>query len=114
AAQLSSINVNLARVLGPALAGILIAAIGIGALFALNAATFLFYGLVVTVWRPSPDITPSIPEPFVSALRAGGRYVRYSPVVRRILLRSALFLVPASALWALLPLVATSRLGLGP
>jgi len=49
----------------------------------------------------------------VSALRAGGRYVRYSAVVRRILLRAALFLVPASALWALLPLIASRRLGLG-
>src|SRR5208283_2611111 len=114
AAQLSSINVNLARAIGPALAGIVIAAIGVGALFALNAATFLFYGLVVTLWRPSPDITPQFPERFVSALRAGGRYVRYAPVVRRILLRAVLFLVPASALWALLPLVASRRLGLGP
>ena len=113
AAQLSSINVNLARAIGPALAGVLITAIGVGALFALNAATFLFYGLVVTLWRPSPDVTPQVPEPFVSALRAGGRYVRHAPVVRRILLRAALFLVPASALWALLPLVATNRLGLG-
>ncbi len=40
--------------------------------------------------------------------------MRYAPVVRRILLRSALFLVPASALWALLPLVASRRLRLGP
>ena len=54
-----------------------------------------------------------LPERFVSALRAGGRYVRYSPVMRRMLLRTALFLVPASALWALLPLVATQRLNMG-
>ncbi len=114
AAQLSSININLARVIGPAVAGILIANIGVGAVFAIDAATFLFYGLVVALWRPSPDITAQIPEPFVSALRAGGRYVRYAPVVRRILLRAALFLVPASALWALLPLVASRQLGLGP
>ena len=39
--------------------------------------------------------------------------MRYAPVVRRILFRAALFLVPASALWALLPLVASRRLGLG-
>jgi len=43
-----------------------------------------------------------------------GRYVRHAPVVRRILLARALFLVPGSSLWALLPLIATSRLGLGP
>jgi MFS family permease len=114
AAQLSSINVNLARAIGPAIAGILVAAVGVGAVFALDAATFLVYGLVVALWRPSPDINPQIPERFVSALRAGGRYVRYAPVVRRILLRAVLFLVPASALWALLPLVASRRLGLGP
>jgi MFS family permease len=39
--------------------------------------------------------------------------VRYAPVVRRILLRSTLFLVPASALWALLPLIASQRLAQG-
>jgi MFS family permease len=98
AAQLSSISVNIARAVGPALAGILIAHVGVGAVFALDAATFLFYGVVVALWRPPSDATPRIPEPFVSALRAGGRYVRYSVVVRRILLRATVFLVPASAL----------------
>jgi MFS family permease len=114
AAQLSSINVNLARAIGPAIAGVLIGYIGVGAVFGLDAATFLVYGVIVALWRPSPDTTPQIHERFVSALRAGGRYVRYAPVVRRILLRAALFLVPASALWALLPLIASRRLGLGP
>jgi len=114
AAELSSINVNLARAIGPAIAGILIVYIGVGGVFAIDAATFLFYGFVVALWRPSPDTELQVHERFVSALRAGGRYVRYAPVVRRILLRSALFLVPGSALWALLPLVASSRLRLGP
>jgi transmembrane secretion effector len=49
----------------------------------------------------------------VPALRAGGRYVRHSPVVHRILLRLAWFVMPAICLWALLPLVARQRLGLG-
>ena len=113
ATQLSSINVNIARAIGPAVAGIVIGQFGVGVVFALNAGTFLFFGVVVALWRPAPGTTPAIPERFVSALRAGGRYVRYAPVVRRILLRAALFLVPASALWALLPLVASRRLGLG-
>ncbi|MGA3215013.1 MAG: MFS transporter [Acidimicrobiales bacterium] len=113
AAQLSSINVNLARAVGPALAGLLIAHFGVGAVFGIDAATFLFYGVVVALWHPPAETTPQIREPFVSALRAGGRYVRYAPVVRRILFRATLFLVPASALWALLPLVANRRLGLG-
>jgi MFS family permease len=114
AVQLNSINVNIARAVGPGIAGILIAHFGVGADFAVNAGTFLVFAVVVVLWRPSQRITPELPERFFSALRAGGRYVRYAPVVRRILLRAALFLVPASALWGLLPLVASRRLGLGP
>jgi MFS family permease len=113
AAALSSVSVNLARAVGPAAAGFLIARAGVPAVFALNVATFLFFGIVVAAWRPSRPARLDHPEPFVSALRAGGRYVRYSPVTRRFLLRAGLFLVPASALWALLPLVATQRLGQG-
>jgi len=58
--------------------------------------------------------TPQAPERFGAAVLSGARYVRHAPVVRRIFLRAALFLVPASALWALLPLVATRSLGQGP
>lgn len=111
AASLGSITVNLARVIGPALAGILIARAGVGAVFAVDAATFLIYAVVVAAWRPPPGMTVRSGERFGSALRAGARYVRYSPVERRVLVRAALFLFPASALWALLPLISTERLG---
>jgi MFS family permease len=110
ASTLGSISVNLARAVGPAIAGVLIARVGVGAVFAINAAAFLAYGIVVVAWHPKTATSSQLPEHFVSALRAGGRYVRYSPVVRRMLLRSAFFLVPGSAVWALLPLVATQRL----
>jgi MFS family permease len=113
ASTLGSISVNLARAVGPAIAGVLIARIGVGAVFSINAATALAYGVVVFAWHPKAEESTQLPERFVSALRAGGRYVRYSPVMRRMLLRSALFLVPGSALWALLPLVATQRLDMG-
>jgi MFS family permease len=113
ASALGSISVNLARAVGPAIAGVLIAQLGVGAVFALNTATFLVFGLVATGWRPAPGARAQFPEPFLSALHAGTQYVRYAPVVRRILVRSALFLVPASVLWALLPLVASQQLGLG-
>jgi MFS family permease len=112
ASTLGSISVNLARAIGPAIAGILIAWIGVGAVFAINAATFLAYAVIVAAWHPKTESSTQLPERFVSALRAGGRYVRYSPVMRRMLLRTSLFLVPGSALWALLPLVATQRLKL--
>ena len=112
AAALGGISVNLARAIGPAVAGLLIARIGVAAVFALNAAAFLLFALVLIAWR-RPAENVGLPERFIPAVRAGGRYVRYSPVVRRILLRLGLFIVPASAIWALLPLIATRLLGLG-
>ena len=112
AAALSSININLARAIGPAIAGLLVAQIGVAAVFALNTATFLLFAVVVA-FHPRLGGTPQSSERFLPGLRAGGRYVRNAPVVRRILLRAALFLIPGSCLWALLPLIATTRLGLG-
>jgi MFS family permease len=112
AAGLGSISINLARAIGPAIAGLLVAQIGVAAVFALNAAALLAYAIVVAV-HPQLGRTTGSSERFLPGLRAGGRYVRNAPVVRRILLRAALFLVPGSCLWTLLPLVATTRLGLG-
>ena len=112
ASALSSININLARAVGPAIAGLLIAQIGVAAVFGLNTAALLLYAVVVAS-HPRLGGAPQSPERFLPGLRAGGRYVRNAPVVRRILLRAALFLVPGSALWALLPLIATQRLALG-
>ncbi len=113
ASALGSISINLARLVGPALAGVLIAKIGVPAVFALNAATYVFFAAVLVTWRPQAGSAPQVPERFLSAMRAGGRYVLNAPVVRRILLRVILFVVPASVIWTLLPLVATQQLGLG-
>ena len=112
ASALNSISINVARAVGPAIAGVLVAAAGVGTTFTVAAATALCYALVVAFWHPPIAERPR-PERFVPALRAGSRYVRNAPVVRRLLLRAALFLVPASALFALLPLIAAHRLGLG-
>jgi MFS family permease len=113
ASALSGVSMNLARAVGPAIAGLLVAGVGPTAVFAINAVSFLAYCVVLSVW-PIPTSDPAeLPERFGPALRVGSRYVRHSPVVRRILLRSALFVVPGSALWALLPLIASRRLGLG-
>jgi MFS family permease len=112
AAALNSISINVARALGPALAGLLVAVAGVGTTFAVGAATALCYALMVALWR-APAVSRPVPEPFVDAFRAGSRYVRHAPVVRRIIFRAALFLVPASSLFALLPLIASHRLGLG-
>ena len=112
AAALAGVSVNLARAIGPAIAGLLIARVGVAAVFALNTITFLFLPAVLLFWRRPAGAPAGTAERFGSALRAGGRYVRYSPVTRRILFRLGLFVFPATAIWALLPLVATRRLGM--
>lgn len=113
AAALGSINVNVARSVGPAVAGFLVAQTGVAVVFAVNAVSYLIFALALVRWRPGDARAVDVPERFTSALRAGGRYVRHSPVVRRLLLRATLFLVPGSALWALLPVVANRQLGMG-
>ena len=111
AAALSSIGVNIARSIGPAIAGLAVAAVGIPFVFALNALSFAVFLVVLVGWRGyEPPVRR--PEPFLEATRAGIRYVWNAGVVRRVMVRLALFIVPASALWALLPLLASQQLGL--
>jgi MFS family permease len=111
AAALSSIGVNIARSIGPAIAGLVVAALGIPFVFALNALSFAVFLVVLLAWRGyKPPVRR--PEPFLEATRAGLRYVWNAGVVRRTMVRLALFIVPASALWALLPLIASQQLAL--
>ncbi|MBB2975263.1 MFS family permease [Microbacterium endophyticum] len=112
AASLSSISVNIARAIGPAAAGLIVAQLGVAAVFAINAVSFVFFLGVLILWRSYAPPRPR-PEPFLDATRAGLRYVLHSKIVRSTLVRLALFLVPANALWALLPTIAETSLGLG-
>jgi MFS family permease len=112
ASALGGISINLARAIGPAIAGLLITQVGVGVVFGINTVTFLALIVVLLVWRRPISAAAQAPERFLPALRAGGRYVRYSPVTRRILLRLGLFILPAMAVWALLPLVAARLLHL--
>jgi MFS family permease len=114
AARLDLVSVNLAYAVGPVLAGLVIAYLGgVSGVFALKAASAVLFAVALLVWRPRPAGSGIPRERFLPALRAGGRYIWHEPIVRRILLRAILFVVPAMALWALLPLIATQRLGLG-
>jgi MFS family permease len=113
ATRLEMVSVNLARAAGPALAGLVIAVFGVPVVFGLNAFSVVFLAGALLLWRRAPAQSDVPRERFVPALRAGGRYVWHEPVIRRILLRVMLFITPGMALWALLPLVASQRLGLG-
>lgn len=109
-AALGGVAVNGARAVGPALAGVLLAQVGAAVVFAVTAVSALVFVVVLLRTRRPPTIAGLPPERFASALRAGGRYVRNSPAVRRMLLRVFLFVLPGAAMWALLPVVADERL----
>jgi MFS family permease len=113
AAALNGVNMNLARAIGPALGGVIVAVAGAGWVFALNAASFIGIAIVVANWRAPERVDVGSRERLVEALRAGGRYVRHALIVRRLLYRAILFIPAASAVWALLPVVAATNLGLG-
>jgi MFS family permease/quinol monooxygenase YgiN len=113
AAALNGVNMNLARAVGPALGGVIVAIAGAGWVFALNAASFVGIAAVVARWRAPERGDQGSRERLVEALRAGGRYVRHALIVRRLLYRAILFIPAASAVWALLPVVAARNLHLG-
>ncbi|MEX0426959.1 MFS transporter [Nocardioides sp. DS6] len=113
ASALGSITVNGARAVGPAVAGVLVAAAGPGVVFALNTVSFLAVTAALVVWRRERRPDSAVREHVLSGLASGLRYARAAPGVRRILLRCALFAFPASALLALLPSAAHSLMGTG-
>ena len=111
AASLSSIGVNVARAIGPAIAGIIIGSWGVPFVFALNALSFAGLLLVLFLYRGHEEPAAQR-ERFMSATRAGLRYVVHAGVVRRMYVQLLIFIIPANALWALLPVLASDRLGL--
>jgi MFS family permease len=113
ASRLDLVSVNVSRAIGPAIAGFVIAHLGgASVVFALNAASVVFLAIALLAWRrANPDLANR--ERFVPALRAGARYVWHEPVMRRIMLRAIMFVIPAMALWGLLPLIASEHLGQG-
>jgi MFS family permease len=113
AAALNGLNMNVARAVGPAIGGFVVAAVGAGWVFALNAVSFIGIAAVVAGWRPPERGDTGPRERLGEALRAGGRYVRHALIVRRLLYRAILFIPAASAVWALLPVVAARNLRLG-
>lgn len=113
AVALGSISFNLARALGPATGGVLIATFGVWSAFAANAISFLGVIFVLTRWRRT-QTESSRGQTFRKSLTQGLWYVLHKRTMRHVLLGVALFVGPASVLWALVPLVTRERLGWGP
>jgi MFS family permease len=108
ASALNGIEFNLARAVGPALAGLVIAAAGVGAAFALNVLSFTGVILLVVRWKRPVRRRTTPPETVAGATVAALRYVRYSPTLLGMMFRSGLTMFFASALLALMPSVARS------
>lgn len=117
ALALNGIEFNLARAVGPGLAGLIIAAAGVATAFVLNAMSFFGVILVIALWKRPARKSRLPAETVRSASSAAIRYIRYSPGIRIVLLRAACVIFFASSFWALLPTVAKelskSALGYG-
>ena len=110
AIALNSMGFNVARAVGPALGGLVVAAIGAGAAFILNAISFIAVLIVLYLWKRAPEHATNSTETVFAAMWAGMRYVRFAPTMQSVLLRSGAFVISASAIWSLLPLVAKIEL----
>src|SRR6266516_7502349 len=113
AVTLSSVSYNLARAVGPALAGLMIAVAGPAAVFLLNALAFLYVVVVLARWHPAPHRAVLPAERLIGALRTGMRFVQNSPEMQTVLIRTFCFIFFISGLWALLPVIVSQDLRLG-
>ncbi|MCC6717973.1 MAG: MFS transporter [Acetobacteraceae bacterium] len=114
AIALNGVGFNIARAVGPALAGVLVVFGGPELAFALNAVSYLAVIFVLLTWRRGRVRSSSLPrENLLSAMRAGMRFVRHSPIMRATMARTAAFFFAGAAPWAMLPLVVKQQLGLG-
>ncbi len=119
AIAMNSAGFNLARAAGPALGGLAVAAfssarLGAGVVFALNALSFVAVIAVLLAWQRTPLYKSALPsERILGSLRAGARYLRHSPPLIAVFVRAFVFTTFASAVWALLAVVARQDLHKG-
>lgn len=111
---LNSMGFNIARSVGPALGGLIVAAVGAFAAFAVNAISYLGLIVVLARWRPVKASRVLPPETLGSAMVAGIRYVAMSPNLGVVLVRGAVFGLAAVAVQALMPLIARDLIRGGP
>jgi MFS family permease len=114
ALALNGISMNLSRVIGPVVAGALLASASPASVFVLNALLAGVAFWLILRWRSVPRASALPGERFVGAMRVGLQHVRQSPRLRAVIVRVFLFFLQASALVALLPLVARQLHGGGP
>jgi MFS family permease len=105
---------NVARAVGPAIGGVIVASLGAAAAFLLNAVSFLYTIMVLQRFAPPARPSAGPPERFASAIVAGLRYCRHSADLRAVVGRCGLFGLFASSGLALLPVICRDQLHGGP
>jgi MFS family permease len=110
AVALNSVGFNIARAIGPALAGIVVATTRPGTGFLLNAFSYVGVLIALYRWQGRPRASQGSLAQVGPAMREGFSWMGTARDFQPILLRTAMFTFPASALWALLPVVANHLL----
>ncbi|MFT3665178.1 MAG: MFS transporter [Piscinibacter sp.] len=106
ALALNGVAMNMSRVIGPVLAGALLAGAGSAAVFALNAVLAVVAFALILRWKSQRKVSALPGERFLGAMRVGLQHVTQSPRMRVVLIRIFLFFLQSTSLTALLPLVA--------
>jgi len=114
AVALNSVAINAARAVGPAIAGVLVAAVGVWLVFVLNALSYVGILAVLLRWRREHHKSTLPAERFLTAIRVGMRFVMHTHALQVVLIRGGAFFVFASATWSLFPLIVRRELGRGP
>ncbi len=114
AIALNSLGINVARAVGPALAGVIVSFAGTGAVFVLNAISYIGVIIVLLRWQRKVSQSELPSERFIGAMRSGFRFARHAPKLQAAVIRGFSFFLFASASWALLPLVAKNLVSGGP
>jgi MFS family permease len=114
AVALGSVQMNLSRVIGPAIGGALYAAFDAAPVFAINAATYLF-AIIGLAWAAYPGHTGAVVEERgVRRLLSGVEIARRDPVLSHLLLTLASFSVISLPFVGLMPVIADHNLGIDP
>ena len=114
AVALNSIAINASRAVGPAIAGLLVAAVGPWLVFVLNALSYVGILAVLLRWRREHHKSTLPAERFLTAIRVGMRFVMHTRGLQVVLIRGTAFFVFAAATWSLFPLIVRQELGRGP
>jgi MFS family permease len=111
AITLNTVNINLARVVGPAIAALVISTAGVGPCFIANAVSYLFV-IVALLAMSRPELYPRVIAARAKGqVREGLRYVRSSPALRTPLVMMVLIGTLAYEFQVSLPIMAKYTFG---